>query len=146
MLKKTLAIVGLLFAVTTACLPSHAYIDYNGDGTIDADEKLRREIQVTKDVVAAQKNNSHSSTDCYGEMQKHWPSHLHGWAQRVIQRESRGVATAQNPRSSAAGCFQLMHSYHANKYPANCKDRYNAHCNVQAAWKLYQQDPTAWNF
>lgn len=86
-----------------------------------------------------------SSTDCVGEMKHHWPAHLHGWAEKIMWRESRFDASAQNPRSSAAGCFQLMHSLHANKYPADCRDRYNAHCNVRAAWKLYQLDNTAWS-
>lgn len=97
-------------------------------------------------VFAQWASSQHSATDCYGEMRKHWPAHLHGWAEGIIHRESRGNARAQNGKTSAAGCFQLMHSYHHWRYPADCRDRYNAHCNVQAAWHLYQDDPRAWRF
>lgn len=139
--KRILAGIGAVVMTGTACLPQSAYIDYNGDGQIDADEKLWRET-----VLLNQVRDAHSPTDCYGEMRKHWPVNLHGWAEGIIRRESGGNAAAQNPNSSAAGCFQLIHSLHADKYPADCRDRYNAHCNVQAAWNLYQEDPTAWRF
>ena len=83
--------------------------------------------------------------DCYGQMREVWPAHLHGWAKNVIHRESRGQAGAQNSRSSAAGCFQLIHSLHAHRYAPGCS-RYHARCNVEAAWDLYQDDPRAWRF
>lgn len=76
------------------------------------------------------------ATDCYGQMREVWPGHLHGWAEGIIHRESRGNASAQNSRSSAAGCFQLIHSLHAHRYAPGCS-RYHARCNVEAAHDLY---------
>ena len=147
MLRKTIAIIGIAIAGATACLPAHAYIDYNGDGIVDDSEKTSREVQVVNDVIASQ--NAHSSTDCIGEMKRHWPANTHSWAMGIMKRESGYTASAQNPRSTAAGCFQLlkMHSHRYDAVGCSWADRYNAHCNVQAAYHLYQAAGTSpWNF
>ncbi len=133
-MKKLIIGVVALLAFGVACTPEEVAV-WN---SLSPDQQ--------SGVLGSVQQSQHSGGDCYGEMRKHWPAHLHGWAEKIINRESRGNAAAQNPSSSAAGCFQLIHSLHSGRYPADCRDRYNAHCNVQAAWNLYQVDPRAWRF
>lgn len=126
-------------------MPAHVYIDYNGDGTIDADERLWRETTLFNEVKASQ----HSSTDCVGEMKRHWPANTHSWAMGIMKRESRFDHSAQNSKSTAAGCFQLLaiHSWRYNAVGCSWSERYNAHCNVKAAYHLYKEAGTQpWNF
>lgn len=78
-------------------------------------------------------------TDCYGAL-----SHFsgdHNRARKIIHRESRNNPSAANPRSSARGCFQLMHSVHAHRYTAvGCSPSQwsDPVCNVKAADHLYR--------
>lgn len=95
-------------------------------------------------------------------MKKHWPASTHSWAMRIMDRESKAVtygtvylngkwfgAKAQNTRSTAAGCFQLlrMHAHRYNAVGCSWAERYNAHCNVKAAYHLYREaGRSPWNF
>lgn len=135
----------------TACLPAHSYVDYNGDGTVDSEEKLWRETTVTNSVLDAlrkiQQEKQSYSSDCYGAL--HHFSGSHAKARQIIYRESRNDPTAANSKSTARGCFQLMMSYHAWRFTAvGCtpSDWADAVCNVKAADHLYREvgwDP--WN-
>ena len=77
---------------------------------------------------------------CHGQVDALWPASSRAWAHQIVNRESRGIATAQNRRSTAAGCFQLL-SMHADLFTANgysWADRYNPRANVLAALSLFQ--------
>ena len=126
-------------AVLTACLPAEAYIDYNGDGVIDADERLWRETTLFNEVKDSQEREAARSTDCYGAL-GHFSGN-HDDARRIIHRESRNNPAAQNSRSSAAGCFQLlkMHSWRFDAVGCSWAQRYDAVCNTKAADHLYRQ-------
>jgi hypothetical protein len=83
--------------------------------------------------------------DCYGAMRQIWPAHLHSWASGIIRRESGGQATAQNPSSSAAGCWQLLKMHDHRYYAVGCTpaQKYQAWCNNLAAYHLYKAAGTS---
>jgi hypothetical protein len=88
-------------------------------------------------------------TDCYSAMEQVWPSHLWSWGRTVIHRESRNNPSAQNPSSSAAGCWQMLKMHDHRYYSVGCTpaDKYDALCNTKAAWHLYQAagGPSPWS-
>jgi Transglycosylase SLT domain len=81
---------------------------------------------------------------CDGQVDAIWPASSRGWAHRIVYRESRGIATAQNRRSSAAGCFQLlsMHAFRFQRHGYTWADRYNPRANVLAALDLFTEAGT----
>ena len=87
----------------------------------------------------------HQSTQtCHGAVDALWPANSKAWAHRIVERESRGNARAQNRRSSAAGCFQLLR-VHASRFSAtgsSWSDRYDARANTLAALDLYREQGT----
>jgi len=108
------ALTTLLLAVT-ACTPSAAWMFANG-GSLRAH-------------------------DCNSAVSSVWPNSLQSRAKRIVWRESRNKATAQNRRSSAAGCFQLlsMHSRRFSKLGFNWRtDRYDPMANTLVAYDLYR--------
>jgi hypothetical protein len=73
---------------------------------------------------------------CHAAVDTYWPAAWRGWAHQIVHRESRGIATAANPRSSARGCFQMLLRYSSPFYRAvGCSNAMwsNATCNVRAA-------------
>lgn len=106
-------------------------------------ESLTPEQQSGVLTDAARKNaaNSHSSTDCYGEMRKHFPQSAWSGMERIIHRESRGNASAKNPSSSARGCYQML-SMHDWRLPPG-GSMYNAHHASIAARSLW--DDAGWS-
>jgi hypothetical protein len=86
--------------------------------------------------------------DCYSAMEQVWPAHLWEWGRKVIWRESRNIPTAQNPSSSAAGCWQMLKMHDHRYYAVGCTpaDKYDALCNSKAAWHLYRAagGPSPW--
>jgi hypothetical protein len=89
------------------------------------------------------------STDCGAAMRAVWPQHLWGWADGIMHRESRHFHAADNPTSSASGCWQLLSSLHADKYAAvgcHVSQWADAVCNNKAAYRLYQlAGKSPWN-
>ena len=90
-------------------------------------------------IAEGQAREAARSTDCYGAL--HHFSGNHSDARRIIHRESRNNPAAQNSRSSAAGCFQLlkMHSWRFDAVGCSWAQRYDAVCNTKAADHLYRQ-------
>jgi hypothetical protein len=82
------------------------------------------------------------SVDCYQALDRHWPASSRQWARGIVARESGGDPRAQNPRSSAAGCFQLL-SIHAHRVPGGWGNRYDADANTLAALDLYREAGTS---
>lgn len=82
------------------------------------------------------------SVDCYAALDRHWPASSRQWARGIVARESGGDPRAQNPRSSAAGCFQLL-SMHAHRVPGGWGNRYDADANTLAALDLYREAGTS---
>jgi len=81
------------------------------------------------------------SKDCYTAVSKHWPTSLHGWARRIVWRESRNTPSAANPRSSARGCFQMLLRYSSPFYRKVGCNNYmwaNPDCNAKAAYQMYK--------
>jgi len=80
-------------------------------------------------------------TDCHLAVDVLWPAELRTTAHIIVERESRGIAWADNPTSSAAGCFQLL-ALHDDRYndTPGCTvgDKYDAWCNTAAALSLYR--------
>lgn len=77
-------------------------------------------------------------------VQELWPASSKAWAQGTVERESHGIATAQNPTSSAAGCFGMTkrHTFRFERHGYTWNDRYNARANVIAALDLYEEAGT----
>lgn len=76
------------------------------------------------------------SGPCHDAVRAYWPAQWQNWAHYVVNRESRGLPYAANPRSSARGCFQMLLRYSAPFYRAVGCNNYqwnNATCNVRAA-------------
>ena len=141
---SVLAFLAITLALT-ACLPEGAYVDYNNDGTIDANERKWKEWEVASSIKKANANR-HSSTDCYGEMRRHFPAHAHAAMSDIIHRESRGNAGAKSSISSASGCFQMMASLHGGRLPPG-GSFFNAHDNTVAALSLWREEGVKpWRF
>lgn len=84
---------------------------------------------------------------CHDAVNFLWPENSRAWAHRVVHRESRGNPRAQNRRSTAAGCFQMLrlHSARYQRLGFTWADRYNPMVNVWVALDLYrEQGPRPW--
>lgn len=82
---------------------------------------------------------------CHDAVRAYWPAAWQPWAHQIVHRESRGIPTAANPRSSARGCFQMLLRYSAPFYAAvGCSNASwsNATCNVRAALVMRQRHGT----
>ena len=82
-----------------------------------------------------------TSTPCGDAVNFLWPARSRAWAHKVVHRESRGNPRAQNRRSSAAGCFQLLR-LHSSRYARlgfSWADRYNPIVNTWVAMDLYRE-------
>ena len=96
-------------------------------------------VLTTSETVSAHPGYS---GPCHAAVDTHWPASLQSWAHRIVQRESRGIPTAANKRSSARGCFQMLLRYSSPFYRAVGCSNYNwsnANCNVKAAYALYKK-------
>lgn len=79
---------------------------------------------------------------CHWAVDMYWPAQHRAWAHQIVQRESRGIPTAANRRSSARGCFQMLLRYSAPFYQAvGCTNAQwsNPVCNVRAAYVMFQR-------
>lgn len=86
------------------------------------------------------------SGPCHAAIDTYWPAQWRNWAHAVAHRESRGVPTAANPRSSARGCFQMLLRYSAPFYRAvGCSNAQwsNPTCNVRAALVMRSRHGTS---
>lgn len=82
---------------------------------------------------------------CHDAVRTYWPAAWQPWAHQIVHRESRGIPTAANPRSSARGCFQMLLRYSNPFYRAVGCSNYNwsnATCNVRAALVMRQRHGT----
>ena len=88
------------------------------------------------------------SGPCHEAVDNYWPTALQNWAHYIVHRESRGIPTAANKRSSARGCFQMLLRYSSPFYRSvGCTNANwsNATCNVRAAYSMYRKTgPRAW--
>jgi hypothetical protein len=96
--------------------------------------------------VLAVANTAHGAVNysgpCHAAVDQYWPAASNQWAHRIVSRESNGIPTAANKRSSARGCFQLLTRIHARRFTAvGCSPAMwaDARCNTLAALNLYQQ-------
>lgn len=79
-------------------------------------------------------------TDCYSALgPAGWPASDQPRMRRIIWRESRNQPTARNPRSSAAGCAQLlaMHDWRYREVGCTPAQKLDAVCNLRAARHLF---------
>jgi len=138
--RVPLVIAALITATLTACTPAQLAAFHASTPEVQqqwaAGVLEANRIQQWGEAVNA--NNAHSSSDCYGEMRKHFPASQHAKASAVITRESGGNASAKNSRSSASGCFQLLASLHRHRLPPG-GSFFNAHDNTVGALNLWQQ-------
>ena len=115
---KRIALAAVITAATvTACTPT--------------------EIEAARQWIAAHP----AVVDCNTAVARHWPASTQRRARSIVWRESRNNPTAQNRRSSAAGCFQLLavHSPRFRKLGLSWShDRYNADANARVALDLYR--------
>ena len=73
-------------------------------------------------------------------MEAVWPAGTHAKAKAIIHRESRNNPQAQNRRSTAAGCFQLLR-LHSGRFRAlgfDWSQRYDPAVNARVALDLYR--------
>ena len=85
------------------------------------------------------------SGPCHAAVDAYWPPAWQAWAHRIVHRESRGIPTAANRRSSARGCFQMLLRYSAPFYRAVGCSNYSwsdPTCNVRAALVMRQRHGT----
>lgn len=82
-----------------------------------------------------------AATSCHAIVDQVWPASSRVWAHKIVKRESNGQASAQNKRSSAAGCFQLLriHAPRFTKLGFSWSQRYNARANTLVALDLYRE-------
>jgi hypothetical protein len=84
----------------------------------------------------------HNTTStCHGAVDYLWPVESRAWAHRIVDRESGGNPWADNPSSTASGCFQLlvMHHWRFNATGTSWDHRYDAKANTAAALHLYRE-------
>ena len=82
------------------------------------------------------------SGSCHAAVDRYWPAQHRAWAHKIVNRESRGIPHAANPRSSARGCFQMLLRYSSPFYRAvGCSNAMwaNATCNVRAAYVMFRR-------
>ena len=83
---------------------------------------------------------SAAPADCFGAISQLFPPQHQARARRIVLRESKNRPSAQNRRSSAAGCFQLMR-LHAGRFAKLgydwSRDRYDARANTAVAYDLF---------
>ena len=77
--------------------------------------------------------------DCLGALPHFSGDHEN--ARYVIWRESRNDPMAQNERSTAAGCYQLLagHAWRFEEVGCSWVQRYEPVCNTKAADHLYRE-------
>jgi hypothetical protein len=92
-------------------------------------------------IIASQQR----PTDCISAMHQVFPASAWSWGQGIIMRESHNQPSAQNPSSSAAGCWQLLAMHDHRYYAVGCTpaQKYDALCNNKAAYHLYQAAGTS---
>lgn len=167
MFKRLLISIGLIVTLiaATSCDPRNpahlqAWYDLNPEhGTAVTQETMNEpqkavvahledQKELLLEAIAQARAAQQRPTDCYSAMEQVWPSHLWSWGRTVIHRESRNIPTAQNPSSSAAGCWQMlqMHAHRFDAVGCSWAQRYDALCNSKAAWHLYQAagGPSPW--
>ena len=91
------------------------------------------------------------ASTCHGAVDRYWPSSSRSWAHAIVNRESRGDASAWNPTSiagsHASGCMQLLLPMHNDLYRAVGCDparwRGDADCGIKAALVLYRGSGSA---
>lgn len=133
MTRKLLAVGALVLGLfLLACTPEQVRIFH----TLSPEDQQKIATAVIEQGRASE---AARSTDCYGAL--HHFSGNHADARRIIHRESRNNPAAQNSRSSAAGCFQMlkMHAHRFNAVGCSWAQRYDAVCNVKAADHLYRE-------
>lgn len=97
---------------------------------------------------AATSRDPGESPTCAAAIDVWWPVQSRAWAKRIAARESGYLnGRARNPRSSARGCMQLLHSLHAWRYDkvgfgCNRNRWYNNDCSILAARHLFLQAGT----
>jgi hypothetical protein len=143
-----IAISLVLVAVAASCTPEQIAI-YNSLNPSDQ----AKVVQALKDQQAMQRHayfvgihaSQQDSGNCYEEMRKVFPASAWNWATGIIKRESGGQPTADNPSSSAAGCWQMLAMHDHRYYAVGCTpaQKYQARCNNKAAYTLYQAAGTS---
>lgn len=115
---RRLAVVAIALAAFTACTPTE---------------------------IAWWQGHIDRTRTCHGAVDELWPSSSRAWAHRIVDRESGGDAGAQNTRSSAAGCFQLLriHAWRFDATGSSWAFRYDARANTLAALHLYREQGAA---
>ena len=99
-------------------------------------------VPAASGTAAAAPTHAGYTGPCHAAVDAYWPAGLQAWAHRIVHRESRGVPTAANRRSSARGCFQMLLRYSSPFYrAAGCSNAQwaNATCNVRAAYAMYRK-------
>lgn len=78
---------------------------------------------------------------CHDAVNFLWPQGSRAWAHKIVHRESRGNPRAQNRRSTAAGCFQMLkiHQGRFARLGFSWADRYNPIINTYVAMDLYRE-------
>ncbi len=118
---KRIALAAVITAATvtvTACTPT--------------------EIEAARAWIAAHPE----PTTCHAAVDRYWPASSRSWFHGVVQRESHGIATAKNKRSTASGCGQLLvgHSARFRKLGYTWEhDRFNAVANIRVCLDLYKE-------
>lgn len=143
-LKRIIALLALPFLfLVVSCTPEQVAI-FN---TLSPEDqaKVIEALQHQQAQNVALRDSGQDSGNCYVEMRKVFPSHAWGWATGIINRESGGNPAAQNPSSSAAGCWQMLALHNHRYYAVGCvpSQKYQARCNNLAAYHLYQAAGTS---
>lgn len=93
-----------------------------------------------KQAVIDYINSENESRDCNEAIDRHFSGNKEKM-KRVVWKESTNNPRAQNARSSAAGCSQMLkiHAHRFNAVGCSWAQRYNADCNIKAADHLYRE-------
>ena len=143
-----ITVVAILGLNLTACTPEEVAIFK----TLSPQDQ-GKVIKAVQDQQAMQRhayfvgihNAQTRPTDCLSAMRQVFPASSWNWGTAIIMRESGNNPSAQNPSSSAAGCWQMLSMHNHRYYTVGCSpaQKYDALCNTKAAYTLYQAAGTS---
>ncbi len=133
----------LCLAATAACTATEVQSLYalhgaSIDPTTAGDVATATNSQLFR---AATTSSPSGSTSCFDAVRLLFPANAQAEMLHIVKRESGGDAHAQNRRSSASGCAQLLriHAHRFTKLGYSWADRYNAVANIWVALDLWHE-------
>jgi hypothetical protein len=145
-MKRIVTVIAAVLAlqVLSSCTPAEVAIFKTLNPTDQA--KVIKAVQDRQHAFFVGVHTAQSRpTDCLSAMRQVFPASTWNWGTAIIMRESGNNPSAQNPSSTAAGCWQMLRMHDHRYYSVGCTpaQKYDALCNTKAAYTLYQAAGTS---